>query len=67
MTMEKPTKPSRYSFFQGLKKVLNIKGSEKTPKYALFNEAKNLKILTGASRYQNFRKMKGNNKIPCIG
>jgi hypothetical protein len=65
--IEKPTKPSRYSFFQGLKKVLSIKGSEKTPKKALFKEAKNLKIFLGASKYQNLRKIRGNNKIPCIG
>jgi hypothetical protein len=65
--MENPTNPSRYSFFQGLKKVLSIRGSEKTPKKALFREAKNLRILTGASKYQNLRKIKGNDKIPCIG
>jgi hypothetical protein len=65
--MEKPTNPSRYSFFQGRKKVLSISGSEKTPKKAEFREAKNRRIFLGASKYQNFRKMKGNNKIPCIG
>jgi len=58
--IEKPTNPSRYSFFQGLKKVFSIKGSEKTPKKALFKEAKKRRILLGASRYQNFIKMKGN-------
>ena len=58
--IENPTKPSRYSFFQGLKKVLNIKGSEKTPKKALFKEAKNLKIFRGASKYQSFKKIRGN-------
>jgi len=31
------------------------------------SEAKNRRIFLGASKYQNFRKMKGNNKIPCIG
>jgi hypothetical protein len=58
--IENPTRPSRYSFFQGLKKVLSIKGSEKTPKKALFKEAKNLKIFRGASKYQNFKKIRGN-------
>lgn len=58
--MENPTNPSRYSFFQGLKKVLSIKGSEKTPKKALFKEAKNRSIFRGASKYQNLRIKKGN-------
>jgi hypothetical protein len=58
--IEKPTKPSRYSFFQGRKKVLIIKGSEKTPKKALFKEAKNRSIFRGASKYQNLRKIRGN-------
>src|ERR1035437_82945 len=61
ITIEKPTKPSRYSFFQGLKKVLNIRGSEKTPKKALFKEAKNRSIFRGASKYQNLRISKGSN------
>jgi hypothetical protein len=26
-----------------------------------------LRILTGASKYHNLRKIKGNDKIPCIG
>jgi hypothetical protein len=68
--MENPTKPSRYSFFQGLKKVLSIKGSEKTPKKALFKEAKNRNIFRGASKYQNFKKIRGNlikfmDSLPC--
>ena len=58
--MEKPTSPSRYSFFQGLKKVLSIRGSEKTPKKALFKEAKKRSMFRGASKYQNLRIKKGN-------
>jgi len=65
--IEKPTRPWRYSFFQGRKKVFSIKGSEKTPKKALFKEAKKRRIFEGASKYQNFKKTKGNNKIPRIG
>jgi hypothetical protein len=65
--IENLTNPSRYSFFQGRKKVFTIRGSEKTPKKALFNEAKKCRIFFGASKYQNLKKMTGNNKIPCIG
>jgi len=65
--MENPTKPCLYSFFQGLKKVLIIKVSEKTSKNALFKDAKKRRIFKGASKYQNFKKMKGNEIIPCIG
>lgn len=53
--IENPTKPSRYSFFQGLKKVFNIKDKEKTPKNVLFKDMKNLRIFFGASKYQNLR------------
>ena len=57
--MENPTKPFRYSFFSGLKKVLMKVGSEKRTKKASLRERKNLRIPTGASRYQNFKKRNG--------
>lgn len=38
MPIENPTKPSRYSFFSGLKKVWIRIGREKSWKKALFNE-----------------------------
>jgi len=70
ITIEKPTNPSRYSFFQGLKKVFIIKGSEKTPKNVLFKEMKKEKSCLGASKYQNLRIKKGNlikfmDSLPC--
>jgi hypothetical protein len=61
--IEKPTNPSLYSFFQGRKNVLIIKGSEKTPKKFLFKDRKNLKIFFGASRYQNLRIFSGSDNI----
>ncbi len=67
MKMENPIKPCLYSFFQGLKKVFNIRGKEKALKKALSKEIKNLTIFFGASMYQNFKKMKGNDNIPRIG
>jgi len=39
--IENPIKPSLYSFFQGRKKVFNIKESEKTLRNALFKDTKN--------------------------
>lgn len=53
--IENPTKPSRYSFFQGRKKVFSIKSKEKTPKKVLFKDIKKLRIFFGASKYQNLR------------
>ena len=58
--IENLTRPCLYSFFQGRKKVLSIKGNEKTPKKALSREAKKRRMFRGASKYQNFKKMKGN-------
>jgi len=60
-------RPSRYSFFHGLKNVLNINEREKTPKKVLFKAIKNFRIFFGDSRYQNFRMLKGRNKKSCIG
>ena len=65
--IENPTKPSRYSFFQGRKKVFNIRGKEKTPKKVLSKDMKKGKSCLGASRYQNFRIYSGNAKTFCIG
>ncbi len=50
---ENRTKPGRYSFFHGLKKVLSIKENEKALKKDLFNEEKYLRSEIGASKYQN--------------
>lgn len=60
---EKPMKPLRYSFFQGLKKVLTIKGKEKISKNPRLISVKKLKMETGASRYQNFIIAKGSVNI----
>ena len=65
--IENPTNPSRYSFFQGLKKVFSIRGKEKTPIKALFKDIKKLRIFLGASRYQNFKISERNINIFCIG
>jgi hypothetical protein len=65
--IENLTKPSLYSFFQGLKKVFSIKGREKTPKNVLSKDMKKEKSNLGASKYQNFRISNGNANIFCIG
>jgi len=65
--IENPTNPSRYSFFQGLKKVLSIRGKEKTPIKVLFKDMKKLRIFLGASRYQNFKISRRNVNTFCIG
>lgn len=67
IALEKPTSPCLYSFFHGLKYVFTRRGTEKSSKNALFNEAKKLKSEMGASINQNFKKFKGNKNIPAIG
>lgn len=59
ITLEKPTKPWRYSFFKGLKKVFRKRGRENSSKKALFKDLKKPIISIGASKYQNFKKTKG--------
>lgn len=59
IAIEKSTSPFLYSFFQGLKKVFISKGSDRSESKDEFRDVKNLIILNGASRYQNFRKTKG--------
>ena len=59
IAIEKTTNPFLYSFFQGRKNVLMRSGKDSNERSDLFNEMKNLIILTGASIYQNFRKVKG--------
>jgi hypothetical protein len=56
---EKPTNPCLYSFLSGLKKVLIKVGSENNTKNASLRDKKNLSIPTGASIYQNFKKISG--------
>ncbi|MCL4354934.1 hypothetical protein M1349_05765 [Patescibacteria group bacterium] len=60
--MEKPTNPSLYSFFQGLKYVLTRRGNDRTFKILLFNDEKNKKTDNGISKNQNFRKTNGSSK-----
>jgi 5-formyltetrahydrofolate cyclo-ligase len=67
MPREKPTSPCRYSFLRGLKKVLTKRGREKSSKNALLSEAKNPRILSGASTNQNLRKIKGSKRKLPIG
>ena len=64
--IENPIKPSRYSFFQGLKNVFSIKDKEKTPKKVLFKDMKKLRIFFGASKYQNFKISRRNVNDFCI-
>lgn len=62
IAMENPTNPSLYSFFNGLKYVLTKRGSEKRWMEALLSDAKKLTSTTGASMYQNLRKIKGKDR-----
>lgn len=66
INIENPTNPFLYSFFQGLKKVFNIRVTEKSPIKALFRDKKNLRSEMGASRYQNFIISRGS-KVNFIG
>lgn len=59
MPMENPTRPSLYSFFQGLKNVFTKSGRENSSRNALFSEPKKARRPTGASKNQNLRKTKG--------
>ena len=61
--IEKPIKPFLYSFFHGLKKVLNINGREKALKNDLFNDPKYLKSKKGALIYQNMTMSTGSLNI----
>lgn len=63
MNIENFTRPSLYSFFQGRKYVLTIRGSEKALKKDLLSVEKYLNSEKGASRYQNFRISKGSFNI----
>ena len=62
IAIEKPTKPFLYSFFQGLKKVFTRRGKENNCIKALLREAKKEIKPSGASKYQNFRKINGSPK-----
>ena len=62
MAIENPTKPFLYSFFQGLKQVFTRIGREINLRKELFKEAKKISIVLGASRNQNFKKIKGSDK-----
>ena len=59
--IENQIMPSRYSFFQGRKKVFSIRGKEKTPKKVLSKEMKKTKSCLGASKYQNLKILSGSN------
>lgn len=59
ITIEKKISPFLYSFFQGLKKVLINNGKESKVRMDLLKEEKKLKSSFGASKYQNFRNIKG--------
>lgn len=62
IAIEKITNPFLYSFFQGLKYVVIRRGKDRSMSKDLFKEEKKLKISRGASRYQNFKKIKGKDK-----
>ena len=62
MPIENPTKPSRYSFFQGLKNVLTRSGREKSLRSAWLSEVKKINNTIGISVYQNFTKISGKDK-----
>lgn len=62
MTIENPTKPSLYSFFQGLKKVFIKRGNDTSWIKNLFKEIKNLKTEIGTSKNQKRKKIIGNPK-----
>lgn len=51
--IEKPTNPSLYSFFQGLKNVFSIRVREKSVRNCLFTLAKKYRREIGALKYQN--------------
>lgn len=57
--IEKPTSPSLYSFFRGLKKVRISSGRENSSKNALLICPKYLISRTGDSRNQNRTKLTG--------
>lgn len=57
MAIEKATNPFLYSFFHGLKYVRKRRESDNNLITELFKEAKKLNNPTGASRYQNFKKI----------
>lgn len=59
IAIEKSTNPFLYSFFQGLKKVFIRRGRDKSESRDALRVEKNIIILNGASRYQNFKKTKG--------
>ncbi len=58
--IEKPTSPSRYSFFHGRKYVFMSKRSENALKKALFKDLKKERRPIGASKNQNLKKRIGN-------
>lgn len=60
--MENPTRPSLYSFFHGLKKVLTSSGRENNFNRLLFNELKNKNKEKGASKNQNLRNVNGRSR-----
>lgn len=60
--IENPTKPCLYSFFQGLKKVLNKSVKENNRSNAELTEPKKPIRETGASINQNLKKVTGNRK-----
>jgi hypothetical protein len=66
IALEKPTNPSLYSFFSGLKNVFKSSGSEKSWKNALLSDWKKPSIEAGASIYQNLRKAKGKKRYAFI-
>lgn len=53
IAIEKPTNPSRYSFFHGFQNVRDNTPSERSFERAPFNELKYLIRFVGASIYQN--------------
>jgi hypothetical protein len=62
ITLEKRTKPGRYSFLSGLKNVLTRSGNENNLRNALFTDIKNPANSRGLSKYQNFKNVSGNRK-----
>lgn len=57
--IEKPTNPSRYSFFHGRKNVLRSSVVENNWKKDLLSDAKNASMPTGALMYQNLSNKNG--------
>ncbi len=60
--MEKPTNPSLYSFFQGLKYVFISRGIESSLRKLRFKDLKKESKDNGASKNQNFKNKNGSNK-----